>query len=114
LSNYLKGETEVRNLVETPPREAVDQQDTQMLPTFKVVYVYGDGLLTLRQVRERCSLNQVQLAKAAGVRPIVVDWFERGRAVMPSEAAQALDTLANVIGKRQTNHPFDVWEGEKR
>ncbi|MGB8344676.1 MAG: helix-turn-helix transcriptional regulator [Ktedonobacteraceae bacterium] len=104
----------MRNLVETPPREAVDQQDTQMLPTFKVVYVYGDGLLTLRQVRERCSLNQVQLAKAANVRPIVVDWFERGRAVMPTEAAQVLETLARLVGEIHTHHPFDLWEGGRR
>jgi len=91
-----------------------DQQDTQVMPTFKVVYVYGDGLLTLRKVRERCGLNQVQLAKAAGVRPIVVDWFERGRAVMPGEAAQVLNTLSHLIGEMHTYHPFDLWEGGQR
>ena len=94
--------------------KTLDQHDTQLLPTFKVVYVYGDGLLTLRQVRERYGLNQVQLAKAAGVRPIVVDWFERGRAVMPGEAAQVLNTLAHLIGEMHPNNSFDLWEGGQR
>ncbi|MGB8344728.1 MAG: helix-turn-helix transcriptional regulator [Ktedonobacteraceae bacterium] len=94
--------------------KTLDQQETQVMPTFKVLYVYGDGLLILRKVRERCGLNQVQLAKAAGVRPIVVDWFERGRAVMPGEAAQVLDTLAHLIGEIHPNNPFDLWEGGQR
>lgn len=104
----------MRNLGGTALRGSADQQDTQMLPTFKVVHVYGDGLLTLRQVRERWGLNQVQLAKAANVRPIVVDWFERGRAVMPSEAAQVLETLAHLVDEIRTSNLFDLWEGGQR
>jgi DNA-binding XRE family transcriptional regulator len=101
----------MRHLLETPPREMVEQQDTLPLPVVKLVYVYSGALLTLRQVRERCGLNQVQLARAAGVRPIVVDWCERGRAVRPGEAAQILAALAHVLRTMPTRHAFDRWEG---
>lgn len=96
---------------ETPRRETVEQQDTLPQPAVKLVYVYSGGLLTLRQVRERCDLNQVQLARAAGVRPIVVDWCERGRAVRPEEAAQILAALARCMAHVPTRTAFDLWEG---
>ena len=103
----------MRHFIETTPREMVEQQDTMPLPVIKLVYVRSDGLLTLRQVRERCGLNQVQLAQAAGVRPIVVDWYERGRAVQSEEAARILAALARVLvssSVRRRNH----WEGGQR
>lgn len=103
----------MRNPVEMVQREAAEQQDTQPLHALKLVHVYG-GLLTVRQVRERCGLNPVQCAKAAGVRPIVVDWFERGRAVRPAEAAQILAALANAIREMRTRAAFDLWDGGRR
>jgi DNA-binding XRE family transcriptional regulator len=104
----------MKHPVETPWRELVEQQDTLPLPAVKLVYVYSGGLLTLRQVRERCGLNVVQLAKAAGVRPIVVDWCERGRAVRPGEAAQILAALAHVLSTMRTRHALELWEGGQR
>ena len=101
----------MRHPVETALRELVEQQDTLPLPAVKRVCVSGGGLLTLRQVRERCGLNVVQLAKMAGVRPIVVDWCERGRAVRTGEAAQILAALAHVLRNMRTRNGFDVWEG---
>ena len=92
-------------------REIIEQQDTLPLPVIKLVCVSGGGLLTLRQVRERCGLNQVQLARAASVRPIVVDWCERGRAVRPWEAAQILAALARCLACVPT---IKVWEGGQR
>jgi hypothetical protein len=94
-------------------RELVEQQDTLPLPAVKLVYVSGDGLLTLRQVRERCGLNVVQLAKVAGVRPIVVDWCERSRAVTPVEAARILAALAHLLESVPTRQAFAVWEGKQ-
>jgi DNA-binding XRE family transcriptional regulator len=101
----------MRHPVETARRETVEQQDTLPLPAVKLVSVSGGGLLTLRQVRERCGFNQVQLARAAGVRPIVVDWCERGRAVRPGEAAQILAALAHLLASVRTRTAFDLWEG---
>ncbi|HLJ32490.1 MAG TPA: helix-turn-helix transcriptional regulator, partial [Ktedonobacteraceae bacterium] len=100
--------------LEIPLRDTIEQQDTQPLPAIKLVYLQSSGLLTLRQVRERCGLNQVQLAKAAGVRPIVVDWCERGRAVRPDESARILAALAHCVANVQTRTAFGVWEGEQR
>jgi DNA-binding XRE family transcriptional regulator len=104
----------MRHHVETTLRELVEQQDTLPLPVVKLVYVYGGGLLTLRQVRERCGLNQVQLARMAGVRPIIVDWCERGRTVRPGEAAQVLAALAHVLSAMRTRHALELWEGGQR
>ncbi|HLX40807.1 MAG TPA: helix-turn-helix transcriptional regulator [Ktedonobacteraceae bacterium] len=101
----------MRHPVETAPGETVEQQDTLPLPAVKLVYVYGGGLLALRQVRERCGLNQVQLARAAGVRPIVVDWCERGRAVRSAEVAQILAALAQILGSVPTRTAFALSEG---
>ena len=101
----------MRHPVKTTLREMVEQQDTLPLPVVKLVYVSSSGLLTLRQVREHCGLNQVQLARAAGVRPIVVDWFERGRTVRPGEATQILAALAQVLRNVPTHYAFDRWEG---
>ena len=100
----------MRHLVETTPRTIVEQQDTMPLPVIKLVYVRSDGLLTLRQVRERCGLNQVQLAQLAGVRPIVVDWYERGRAVSSVEATQILAALAQTLSNKQTRNAWHQWE----
>jgi DNA-binding XRE family transcriptional regulator len=104
----------MRHPIEASLRELVEQQDTLPLPAVKLVYVYSGGLLTLRQVRERCGLNQVQLAQAAGVRPIVVDWCERGRAVRPGETAQILAALARVLSTMRTRHALELWEGGQR
>lgn len=101
----------MRHPIETSLRETVEQQDTLPLPAVKLVPVYVGGLLTLRQVRERCGLNQVQLARAAGVRPIVVDWCERGRAVRPVEAAKILAALTHLLASLPTRNAFDQWEG---
>lgn len=90
---------------------AIEWQDTLPLPVVKVVYVHSDGLLTLRQVREGCRLNQVQLARAADVRPIVVDWCERGRAVRPSEVAQILAALVQCLDGMPACSAFGLWEG---
>lgn len=89
-------------------------QDTQPLPAIKLVYVYDSGLLTVRQVRERCGLNHVQLAKLADVRPIVVDWFERDVNVRREEAARLLNALAGCIRERRQNTLFDMWKSEPR
>ena len=96
---------------ERPLRQALEQQDTLPLPAIKVVYVHSCGLLTLRQVREGCGLNQVQLARSAGVRPIVVDWCERGRAVRSDEAAQILAALARCLNRVPASGMFGLGEG---
>ena len=98
---------------EIPLREAIERQDTLSLPVIKVVYVHSSGLLTLRQVREGCGLNQVQLARAAGVRPAVVDWCERGRAVRTDEAAHILAALARCLDGVPVRGAFRLWKGER-
>ena len=103
----------MKHPIETPLREPVEQQDTLPLPVVKLVYVSSSGQLTLRQVRERCGLNVVQLARTAGVRPIVVDWCERGRAVRPMEAALILAALAQVLRTMPTRHAFEMWGGNQ-
>ena len=95
-------------------KEQVEQQDTQPVPVVRLVSAGGGGLLTLRQVRERCGLNQIQLAKVAGVRPVVVDWCERGRAVRPDEARRILEVLAQCMSDVHTPTTFVEWEGEQR
>lgn len=92
-------------------REAIELQETMPLPVVKVVYVRSDGLLTLRQVREGCGLNLVQLARAAKLRPIVVDWCERGRGVRPAETAQILTALAGYLNGVPRCSTFGLWEG---
>ena len=114
MASHVKGDIEMKNPLETPLRELVEQQDTLPLPAVKLVYVSSDGLLTLRQVRERCGLNVVQLAKVAGVRPIVVDWCERSRAVRPVEAAQILAALAHALTTMRTRQALELWEGGQR
>ena len=96
---------------EIPLREAIEHQDTIPLPVIKVVYVHCSGLLTLRQIRENCGLNSVQLERAAGLRPLVVDWCERGRAVRPSEVVQVLVTLARYLDDMPVSDPSDFWKG---
>ncbi|HVB25876.1 MAG TPA: helix-turn-helix transcriptional regulator [Ktedonobacteraceae bacterium] len=103
----------MRQPIAAPFRKAVEQQDTLPLPAVKLVSISGGGLLTLRQVRERCGLNQVQLARAAGVRPIVVDWCERDRAVKPAEAAQILAALARCLAGMPTRTACGLWEGKQ-
>lgn len=107
----MKEETTLRHSVETPLRDIIEEQDTVPLPVIKLVYVHSGGLLTLRQVRERCGFNQVQVARAAGVRPIAVDWCERGRAVTPAEAARILAALAQMVDDMPARTAFGPWEG---
>ena len=94
---------------ETPLRDTIEQQDTVPLPAIKLVYVHSSGLLTLRQVRERCGFNQVQVARVAGVRPIVVDWCERGRTVTAAEAARILAALAQMVDDMPARTAFRLW-----
>lgn len=101
----------MRNPVEMARRNPIEEQDTLPLPAIKLVYVYSGGLLTLRQIREGCGLNQVQLAKAADVRPIVVDWCERGRAVRPAEVVRILTALAHALDNMPTRPASERWEG---
>lgn len=98
---------------ETSLRDSIEQQDTLPLPTIKLVYVRSDGLLTLRMVREGCGLNVVQLAQVAGLRPIVVDWCERGRVVRVDETAQILAALARCLTGRPVHTTVRLWEGKR-
>ncbi|HLJ33481.1 MAG TPA: helix-turn-helix transcriptional regulator [Ktedonobacteraceae bacterium] len=101
----------MRNSFEMALRNSIEQQDTIPLPAIKLVYVHSGGLLTLRQVRECCGFNQVQLARASGVRPVVVDWCERGRTVTPTEAARILAALAHMLDNMPIRTAFGLWEG---
>lgn len=93
---------------ETLFRASIERQETQPLPAVRLVYVRGDGLLTLRQVREGCRLNVVQLAQVARIRPIVVDWCERGRMVRADETAQILAALARCLTEKPARTTFGL------
>lgn len=111
MTGPMKGDMMVRHSIEIPPEKTIELQDTQPLSVVRLVS--GTGLLTLRQVRERCGLNQVQLARAAGGRPAVVDWCERGRAVTSAETVQILAALARSFEEMPAHSTYVSWKGER-
>lgn len=54
----------------------------------------GRTLPTLRQVREQCQMNHVQLARLAGVRSFIAFCMEGGISVSVADAEAVLATLS--------------------